>query len=98
MASRVTAFAPGRRLKTVAVERFRPGARLKDGNEGNAASLIKWYEDDPDNRFQWGTPGDWRRCVDVASQYIDDAEGFCQLRHMAATGMTTSEHAEEDKG
>lgn len=67
---------------------------------GNADSLISWYNDGADGQIDWGSPGDWQQCVDVASQYMseDDAAGFCELRHQDATGMSTSEHAAEEGG
>lgn len=70
--------------------------RLKAGNEGNAAALASWYESGADGAIDWGSAGDFEQCVAVAEQYLDNAEGYCQERHIAATGMTTSEHAHED--
>jgi hypothetical protein len=62
---------------------------------GNADALAEWYENNPD--IDWGAPGDFDRCVAIAGQYMDSPEGYCQLRHIAATGETTSEHAKADK-
>lgn len=54
---------------------------------GNPQGLIDWYNDGAGGQIDWGTPGDFDQCVAVAGQYIDDPEGFCQLRHMDATGV-----------
>lgn len=64
---------------------------------GNPAALIRWYEAGADGAIQWGTPGDFEQCVRIAGRHLSDPEGFCQLRHMAATGMTTSQHAHHGK-
>ena len=61
-------------------------AKQAAGNEGNAAALIRWYEDGADGQINWGTPGDFEQCVAIAGQHIDDPEGFCQERHIAVTG------------
>jgi hypothetical protein len=67
--------------------------------KGNPQGLIDWYNSGADGQIDWGSDGDFMQCVGVASAYMDDdqAKGFCQLRHMDATGETTSEHAAEDK-
>ena len=50
-------------------------------------------------KIRWGTPGDWGRCNRELSKYMGArAKGYCQLRHMAATGMTTSAHAKALRG
>ena len=64
---------------------------------GSADALAAWYESGADGQINWGEEGDFDACVAIAGQYINDPEGYCQLRHMAATGQTTSEHAAEDK-
>jgi Phage portal protein/ParB-like nuclease domain len=76
-------------------------ARLRIAKQtGNPQGLIDWYNAGADGQIDWGEDGDWQQCVDVASGYMtdDQAQGFCQLRHMDATGETTSEHAAEDRG
>jgi len=67
--------------------------------QGDASSLIKWFEDGADGQIDWGSPGDWQQCVDVASKHMDadQAKGYCELRHQGATGMSTSEHAHKEK-
>ena len=54
--------------------------------DGNAQALIDWYESGADGQIEWGSEGDFDACVAIAGKYIDDPEGFCQLRHMGATG------------
>ena len=53
---------------------------------GNAAALIEWYNDGADGQIEWGEPGDFDACVAIAGAHIDDAEGFCNLRHQDAVG------------
>lgn len=62
---------------------------------GNSAALKRyWTSGAGAARVRWGTAGDWRRCVRAVSKYMGPrAKGYCQLRHMQATGMTTSQHA-----
>lgn len=66
---------------------------------GDAEPLIDWYNAGAGGAIPWGDDGDFDACVDVASEHMDEdqAHGFCQLRHMDATGETTSEHAAESK-
>jgi hypothetical protein len=79
-----------------AIER---GRAWVDKAGGNPDALREWYNSGADGQIDWGSDGDFEACVGVASAYMDSdqARGFCQLRHMDATGETTSEHAAEDK-
>lgn len=65
---------------------------------GDASNLIRWFNEGGGGAIAWGTPGDWAQCVAIASQHMDpeDAKGFCQNRHIEATGMTTAEHAHNE--
>jgi hypothetical protein len=72
-------------------------ATTKVASDNPARFLIRWYNNGAAGGIDWGEPGDWQQCVDIAGNYIDDPEGFCQLRHIDATGMTTSEHAHESR-
>lgn len=67
---------------------------------GNPEALIRWYVDDPEGRIRWGEPGDFDRCVAIASQYMDEeqAKGFCNLRHEEALGEWPAQHAAEERG
>jgi DNA primase len=57
----------------------RDGARaqLAAFQKGNAQPLIDWFEAGADGQIDWGQPGDFEQCVDVASAHLDDPEGFC---------------------
>lgn len=60
-------------------------ADLKPG-DGNAESLRQWFLKNP--AIAWGTPGDFTRCVAVASQHMSkrQAKGFCANLHHRALG------------
>jgi len=53
---------------------------------GDAQALIDWYNAGADGQINWGTAGDFDACVAIAGKHLDNPEGFCQLRHMDATG------------
>ena len=53
---------------------------------GNADALIEWYNDGADGQINWGSEGDFDACVAIAGKHLDNPEGFCQLRHIDATG------------
>lgn len=53
---------------------------------GNPQALIDWYNSGADGQIQWGQHGDFDACVAIAGKYISNPEGFCQLRHIDATG------------
>lgn len=46
-------------------------------------------------KIAWGTPGDFDRCVALVGKYMDDPQGYCDLRHHEATGMWPAQHAKE---
>ncbi|MET9909690.1 hypothetical protein ABZZ74_23295 [Streptomyces sp. NPDC006476] len=80
-------------------------ARGRQGNGGrrgggNAQTLRDyWAHGAGAAKIRWGTPGDWSRCVRQVSKFMGPrAKGYCQLRHIAATGMTTSAHAKLVRG
>ena len=56
---------------------------------GNPEALVEWYNNGADGQIQWGQPGDFDACVAIAGKYLDNPEGFCQLRHIDATGEPT---------
>lgn len=74
--------------------------RKSTRNIGSAERLRQYWEHGKGAlKIRWGTPGDYDRCVRELSKYLGDrAHGYCQLRHMAATGMTTSQHAALEHG
>jgi len=63
---------------------------------GNAQALIDWYNNGADGGIDWGQPGDFEQCVAIAGKHIDNPEGFCQLRHIDATGEPSG-HAPGEK-
>lgn len=65
-----------------------------DRNAGNAEHLRRWFLS-PASGIAWGTDGDFRRCVAVASKHMtpEQAKGYCQLRHKEATGLYTGDRA-----
>ena len=56
-----------------------------------------WVHGEGAAKIRWGEPDDFRRCVDELGKYIDDAAGYCNLAHHAATGMWPAQHAAMDK-
>ncbi|MER6830958.1 2'-5' RNA ligase family protein [Streptosporangium sp. NPDC000563] len=60
-----------------------------DRNRGNAEDLRHWFvRGEGAARIVWGTPGDFDRCVAIASKHMtsEQAKGYCNLRHHEATG------------
>lgn len=74
--------------------------RKTRGKASNGAALKAYWSNGPGAaKVRWGTPGDWKRCVNHVSKFMGPrAKGYCQLRHMQATGMTTSAHAKALRG
>lgn len=73
-------------------------AKSKEGAVGRyrARHLIRWFEHgEGAARIAWGTPGDFDRCVTIASEHMreDQAKGFCNLRHKGALGFYPATHA-----
>jgi 2'-5' RNA ligase len=61
-----------------------------DRNRGGAENLRRWYVHGGGAALiEWGTPGDWARCVAIAGEHMDpeQARGYCQLRHHDALGV-----------
>jgi hypothetical protein len=67
---------------------------------GNAQTLRNyWTHGAGAAKIRWGSPGDFNRCVREVSKYLGGrARGYCALRHKAATGMWTSQHAKATRG
>ncbi|MFF4791836.1 hypothetical protein ACFY2M_19205 [Streptomyces sp. NPDC001276] len=72
----------------------------RHGGGGNAQTLRNyWTRGEGATKIRWGTPGDFNRCVRHLSKYMGArAKGYCALRHKAATGMWTSQHAKALRG
>lgn len=66
---------------------------------GNPQALRNWYNSGAGGRVKWGVPGDFMACVRKASQYmdLDQAKGFCQNRHIDATGEAAGRGAHGGK-
>ena len=62
---------------------------------GNAQGLVDWYNNGADGQINWGSEGDFDACVAIAGKYLDNPQGFCQLRHIDATGEPTGHAAGE---
>ena len=56
---------------------------------GDGEALVDWYNEGAGGKIQWGQPGDFEACVAIAGKYLYNPEGFCQLRHIDATGEPT---------
>ena len=60
---------------------------VKQFQQGNPQALIDWYNDGADGAINWGEDGDFEDCVAIAGEHgLESPEGFCQERHMDATG------------
>lgn len=55
---------------------------------GNPDALREWFNNGADGKIDWGEPGSFASCVDLASEHMDEdqAKGFCAERHHDATG------------
>lgn len=69
-------------------------------DRGNAETLRRYWTSGPGAaKIRWGQPGDFMRCVRAVSRFMGSrARGYCALRHKAATGMWTSQHAKATRG
>lgn len=67
---------------------------VAEAKGGNAETLRDWYVS-ARSGIAWGTPGDFDRCVAIAGKHmsVEDAKGYCNLRHHEATGMYPATHA-----
>lgn len=60
-----------------------------DKNRGGAEKLRRyWVHGEGAAKIQWGTPGDWSRCVAELTPHMGvRAKGYCNLRHHDALGV-----------
>lgn len=67
---------------------------------GNAQTLRNyWTRGAGTAKIKWGQSGDFNRCVRAVSKFMGPrARGYCALRHKAATGMWTAQHAKTLRG
>jgi hypothetical protein len=71
-----------------------------DENKGDAEQLRDWYvHGKGGDSIGWGTPGDFDRCVAIASEHMspEDARGYCNLRHHDAMGIYPATHAAQER-
>lgn len=77
--------------------------KVEEGAAGRyrARHLIRWFEHgEGAAKIGWGTPGDFGRCVTIASEHMrpDQAKGWCNLRHHGALGYYPATHAAMERG
>ncbi len=48
-------------------------------------------------KIQWGTGGDFDRCVTELGKYVSDPKGLCANYHHAALGIWPATHAKMDR-
>lgn len=70
---------------------------------GNAERLHRyWVHGEGAAKIGWGSPGDFERCVHQLEEHAhftpEQADGYCNLAHHAATGMWPAQHAKASKG
>ena len=70
-----------------------------DRDRGNADALRRWYvHGEGAAKIRWGTDGDFMRCVRIAGKHMGErAKGYCQLRHIEATGQPAGRGAHGGK-
>lgn len=80
-------------LSGLPVEEFDLAVMCEAAKRGNPDALRKYFDSDKAG-IDWGSDGDFMRCVEKASAHMTDeqAKGFCNLRHKEATGMSTAGH------
>lgn len=67
-------------------------AKRRD-RRGNAERLRQyWTKGKGAVKIRWGQGGDFKRCVRHLGKYLRDPEGYCALRHKAATGIWPGAH------
>lgn len=65
------------------------------GHGGNAETLRRYWAEGPGAaKIQWGTPGDFDRCITEVDKYMTGrAKGYCNLLHHRALGYYPATHA-----
>ncbi len=80
--------------------------KVDEGAAGDyrARHLIRWYEHGAGAvQIAWGAPGDFDRCVALATDHAGDQmtpgeiRGFCANRHHAALGIWPATHAAQER-
>lgn len=56
-----------------------------------------WTHGEGGDLINWGSPGDFDRCVVALSKYMnpEEAKGYCAERHHDALGIWPATHAKE---
>jgi hypothetical protein len=73
-------------------------ALYKDGGpKGDPEALRQWYNNGASGQINWGSDGDFDACVAIAGKYMDNPQGYCNLRHQDATGAAPGHAAGESK-
>lgn len=92
----VVTHAPVEAKTAAATLRLSRLFETKEGRGGNAETLRRyWAHGEGAAKIGWGTPGDFNRCVTLVTEHmgIEDARGYCNLRHHDALGFWPAEHA-----
>ncbi|MFD0352888.1 2'-5' RNA ligase family protein [Streptomyces sp. NPDC127110] len=92
--------APALEAKSAAAIVLEAKSAGPNARHGNAEQLRQWYTACAGAaQIAWGTPGDFDRCLAVASKHmgLKDAKGYCNLRHHDALGIYPATHAAEHK-
>ncbi len=77
-------------------------AHEKTSHGGNAETLHEyWVRGDGAKQIGWGGAGDFARCTRLLVQHAhmspEQAHGYCNLAHKAATGQYPAQHAADEK-
>jgi 8-oxo-dGTP pyrophosphatase MutT (NUDIX family) len=77
--------------------------KVEEGAAGRyrARHLIRWFEHgEGAAEIGWGEEGDFDRCTALAAEHmtVEQAHGFCNLRHHGALGYYPATHAAMERG
>ncbi|GEM_PF-1287146 len=83
-------FGAASQSMTLSVKAGVPGVADTPSDRAAVRRLKRWYvRGGGAARIRWGQPGDFMRCVRIASKHMspERARGFCNLRHQEALGV-----------
>ncbi|WP_433357727.1 2'-5' RNA ligase family protein (plasmid) [Microtetraspora malaysiensis] len=83
-------FGANSQSMTLSVKSGVPGVADTPQDRRGVRNLRRWYtHGEGAVQIAWGTPGDFARCVALASKHMSEehAKGFCNLRHQDALGV-----------
>lgn len=73
----------------------------KEASPGDAQATARlrsyWTHGEGAAKIDWGTPGDFDRCVLELGKYVEDAKGLCASYHHDALGIWPATHAKLDR-